>query len=71
MRSNGFRYDIIPTYTQTWFIKRVSECENDILVSPTIQFDSTRPTLLQCYLWLIRTADNDVEWQPDSPDAYG
>lgn len=68
MRLNGYRYGILSTYTQTWVIKRVREHEDDILVSPTIQFNRTEPTLLQCYLWLIRTVDNDVEWQPDIPD---
>ncbi|KAG0226982.1 hypothetical protein BGW42_003269 [Actinomortierella wolfii] len=68
MRLNGFRYGVLSTYRQTWFIKRVSGRGNDILVSPTIRFDRTEPTLLQCYLWLIRTADNDTEWQPDIPD---
>ncbi|KAF9088772.1 hypothetical protein BGX27_002629 [Mortierella sp. AM989] len=68
MRFNGFRYGVLSTYRQTWFIKRVSGCSNDILVSPTIRFNRTDPTLLQCYLWLIRTADNDTEWQPDILD---
>ncbi|KAF9149892.1 hypothetical protein DFQ26_001794, partial [Actinomortierella ambigua] len=68
MKLNGFRYGILSTYRQTWFLKRVSRDSNDIVVSPTIQFDRTEPTLLQCYLWLIRTADSDTEWQPDIPD---
>ncbi|KAI7825710.1 hypothetical protein BC939DRAFT_448194 [Gamsiella multidivaricata] len=46
MRFNGFRYGVLSTYTQTWFIKRVKEHEDDILVSPTIQFDGREPTLL-------------------------
>ncbi|KAG0367480.1 hypothetical protein BC939DRAFT_504160 [Gamsiella multidivaricata] len=69
IRFNGFRYGVLSTYDQTWFIKRVREHEDDILVSPTIHFDSTEPTLLQCYLWLIRTAAKDDEWQPDRPDS--
>ncbi|KAG0258894.1 hypothetical protein DFQ27_004402 [Actinomortierella ambigua] len=68
MKLNGFRYGVLSTYRQTWFFKRVSRDSNDILVSPIIQFDRTEPTLLQCYLWLIRTADSDTEWQPDIPD---
>ncbi|KAG0366522.1 hypothetical protein BGZ54_005232 [Gamsiella multidivaricata] len=69
MRFNGFHYGVLSTYIQTWFIKRVKERENHILVSPTIQYDSTEPTLLQCYLWLIRMADKEVKWQPVIPDS--
>ncbi|ORZ10006.1 hypothetical protein BCR41DRAFT_132343 [Lobosporangium transversale] len=68
IRLNGFRYGVLSTYTQTWFIKRDSAHGDGILISPTIHFDRTNPTLLQCYLWLIRTVDSDTEWQPDIPD---
>ncbi|KAK3822371.1 MAG: hypothetical protein J3R72DRAFT_459113 [Linnemannia gamsii] len=68
IRLNGFQYGVLSTYTQTWFIKRIAEHGDDILVSPTIRFDRTNPTLLRCYMWLIRTAGNDAAWQPDTPD---
>ncbi|KAF9177733.1 hypothetical protein BGZ51_008414 [Haplosporangium sp. Z 767] len=66
MRLNGYRYGILSTYTQTWFIKRATRDGNDIFVSPTISFDNTEPTLLQCYLWFIREAYTS-DWQMDSP----
>ncbi|KAF9583571.1 hypothetical protein BGW38_009160 [Lunasporangiospora selenospora] len=68
MRLNGFRYGVLSTYTQTWFIKRVSRHGENILISLTIRFDRTNTTLLQCYLWFIRAADGDTEWQSDAPD---
>lgn len=70
MKLNGYRYGVLSTYTQTWFIKRVGEQGNDVLVSPTIYFNSTVPTLLQCYLWLIRTASVAVQMEvPDRRTA--
>ncbi|KAG0281992.1 hypothetical protein BGZ97_009190 [Linnemannia gamsii] len=60
MRLNGYRYGILSTYEQTWFLKRGNrDVDNDLEVSPTIAFDRSEPTLLQCYLWFIRLADSD------------
>ncbi|KAG0357033.1 hypothetical protein BG005_003994 [Podila minutissima] len=59
MRLNGYRYGVLSTYEQTWFLKRVARGSNDILVSPTIDFDITEPTLLQCYLWIKITTRSD------------
>ncbi|KAF9274242.1 hypothetical protein BGZ74_004462, partial [Mortierella antarctica] len=39
MRLNGYRYGVLSTYEQTWFLKRVAQGSKDILVSPTIAFD--------------------------------
>ncbi|KAI1292366.1 hypothetical protein EDD11_008793 [Mortierella claussenii] len=59
MKYNGFRYGVLSTYTQTWFVKRDGNGGREALVSPTILFNRTVPTLLQCYLWLIRAASRD------------
>jgi len=67
MKHNGFRYGVLSSYTQTWFLKRVVEDNNEVLLlSPTIRFDRRDPTLLQCYLWLIRTAPVDAK-MPEKP----
>ncbi|KAF9335443.1 hypothetical protein BG006_000081 [Podila minutissima] len=44
MRLNGYRYGVLSTYEQTWFLKRVAQGSNDILVSPTIDFDNSKKT---------------------------
>ncbi|KAG0036312.1 hypothetical protein BGZ83_003848, partial [Gryganskiella cystojenkinii] len=66
MRLNGYRYYVLSTYEQTWFL-RVSQGRKDVLISPTIAIDSTEPTLPQCYLWFVREAQNDEEWTLDPP----
>jgi hypothetical protein len=68
MRLNGYRYGVLSTYEQTWFLKRVAQGSKEILVSPTIVFNSTGLTLLQCYLWFIREAHNDQQWTLDPPN---
>ncbi|KAF9384816.1 hypothetical protein CPB97_005365 [Podila verticillata] len=61
MRLNGYRYGILSTYEQTWFLKRGDQdADHDLMVSPTIAFNRSEPTLLQCYLWFIRQADSDT-----------
>ncbi|KAF9138565.1 hypothetical protein BGX30_009003 [Mortierella sp. GBA39] len=61
MRLNGYRYGVLSTYEQTWFLKRGDQdADHDFMVSPMIAFDRLEPTLLQCYLWLIRQADSDT-----------
>lgn len=60
MRLNGYRYGVLSTYEQTWFLKRGDQdADHDLMVSPTIAFNRSEPTLLQCYLWFIRQADAD------------
>ncbi|KAG0007741.1 hypothetical protein BGZ81_004635, partial [Podila clonocystis] len=60
MRLNGYRYGVLSTYEQTWFLKRGDQdADRDLMVSPTIAFNRSEPTLLQCYLWFIRQADAD------------
>ncbi|KAG0269464.1 hypothetical protein DFQ27_003376 [Actinomortierella ambigua] len=59
MRLNGYRYGILSTYEQTWFMKRGNLGTNDLMISPAIAFDSREPSLLQYYLWFIREANND------------
>ncbi|KAF9378893.1 hypothetical protein CPC16_011072 [Podila verticillata] len=60
MRLNGYRYGVLSTYEQTWFLKRGDQdADHDVMVSPTIAFNRSEPTLLQCYLWFIRQADAD------------
>ncbi|KAF9165642.1 hypothetical protein DFQ26_009654 [Actinomortierella ambigua] len=61
MRLNGYRYGILSTYEQTWFMKRGNLGTNDLMISPAIAFDSREPTLLQYYLWFIREASNDPQ----------
>ncbi|KAI8354513.1 hypothetical protein B0O80DRAFT_60816 [Mortierella sp. GBAus27b] len=69
MFCNGFKYGILTTFNQTWFIRRVGRPESkDIQVSPTITFNQGQPTLLQCYLWFIRLCDDDEECRLDTPD---
>ncbi|KAF9153954.1 hypothetical protein BG015_002260 [Linnemannia schmuckeri] len=68
MRLNGYRYGVLSTYEQTWFLMRVEQNSTGLWVSPTVAFDSTEPTLLQCYLWFIRKAHNDHEWIMDPPN---
>ncbi|KAG0204366.1 hypothetical protein BGX28_003686 [Mortierella sp. GBA30] len=60
MRLNGYRYGVLSTYEQTWFLQREGQGTNDLVVSPTIAFDRTEPSLLQCYLWFVRQANADV-----------
>ncbi|KAG0362078.1 hypothetical protein BG005_006735 [Podila minutissima] len=60
MRLNGYRFGVLSTYEQTWFLKRGDQdADHDLMVSPTIAFNRSEPTLLQCYLWFIRQADAD------------
>ena len=68
IRLNGYRYGVLSTYEQTWFLMRMEQDSTVLLVSPTIAFDSAEPTLLQCYLWFIRKAHNDHEWTMDPPN---
>ncbi|KAF8926465.1 hypothetical protein BGZ47_002706 [Haplosporangium gracile] len=65
MRLNGYRYGILSTYEQTWFMKRGDQGANDLMISPTIAFDISEPSLLQCYVWFIRQAVADE--QPLNP----
>ncbi|GJJ76176.1 hypothetical protein EMPS_08535 [Entomortierella parvispora] len=62
MKLNGYRYGVLSTYTQTWFLKITGEKDDLLLVSPTISRNSTTPTVhvQQCYLWLIREAAKDA-----------
>ncbi|KFH69284.1 hypothetical protein MVEG_04099 [Podila verticillata NRRL 6337] len=64
MRLNGYRYGVLSTYEQTWFLKRGDQdADHDLMVSPTIAFNRSEPTLLQCYLWFgsCRTQSNSKE----------
>ncbi|KAF9348158.1 hypothetical protein BGX26_000409 [Mortierella sp. AD094] len=58
MHFNGFRYGILSTSTQTWCVKRTSEGQDDILVSPAIQFDKGRKN--------GKHAERDSDWMPKS-----
>ncbi|KAG0253177.1 hypothetical protein DFQ27_007628 [Actinomortierella ambigua] len=60
IRLNGYRYGILSTYEQTWFMKRGDHGPNDLMISPAIASKSQQPTLLQCYLWFIREASADA-----------
>src|SRR6185503_13805966 len=55
---NGLQYGSLTTYEQTWFFwRKPDEHEYEgIYISPTIKCDSTNPTLLQCYAWVIAQA---------------
>ncbi|KAG0082598.1 hypothetical protein BGZ93_002353 [Podila epicladia] len=66
MRLNGYRYGILSTVAQSWFVKRTSRGLDDICVSPAIKVDQKPPTLLQHYLWFIRQAFTD-SWELDPP----
>ncbi|KAG0199630.1 hypothetical protein BGX28_007110 [Mortierella sp. GBA30] len=59
IRLNGYRYGILSTYEQTWFMKRGEQCASDVMISPPIAFDITEPSFLQCYVWFIRQANAD------------
>ncbi|KAG0095046.1 hypothetical protein BGZ93_006400 [Podila epicladia] len=70
MRLNGYRYGLLSTYEQTWFLKRGDQdADRDLMVSPTIAFNCSEPTLLQCYLWFIRQADADKRPLDPLPDT--
>lgn len=66
MRLNGFRYGVLSTVKQTWFFMRTARGLDDISISPAITDDQSSPSLLQCYLWLIRQASDD-SWELDPP----
>ncbi|KAF9345759.1 hypothetical protein BGX34_004507 [Mortierella sp. NVP85] len=53
---NGFRYGVLSTMQQTWFLRRT---RREIEISPTIALQSQEPTLLKAYLWFIRQAHAD------------
>jgi len=53
---NGFRYGVLSTMQQTWFLRQTNRA---VEISPTITIDSQDPTLLQAYLWFIRQANED------------
>jgi hypothetical protein len=59
MRLNGYRYGFLSAYEQTWFMKRGDQGTKDLMISPTIAFDVSEPSLLQCYVWFIRQAFAD------------
>lgn len=63
MRLNGYWYGILSTYEQTWFLKQGGDqdADHDLQISPTITFNHSEPTLLQCYLWFIRQANADEQ----------
>lgn len=69
MKLNGYRYGVLSTYTQTWFVMIEGNNDDEILVSPTISFTGTAPTLQQCYLWLIRAASIDGRMNVDGSNA--
>ncbi|KAG9071270.1 hypothetical protein KI688_008816 [Linnemannia hyalina] len=56
MRLNGYSYGVLSTYEQTWFLLREGM---NLMVSPTIAFNQTEPSFLQCYMWFIRQANAD------------
>ncbi|KAF9186407.1 hypothetical protein BGZ49_004192 [Haplosporangium sp. Z 27] len=68
MFCNGFKYGVLTTYEQTWFIKCVQHGTRDYFVSPTIYRNQIQPTLLQSYMWFIRQANNDPQWRVDPPE---
>src|SRR5690606_34260227 len=71
MWCNGFKYGVLTTYNQTWFIRCTSHQEShDIEISPTIYFNQNNPTLLQCYLWFIRQSHNDEYRRLIPPSEY-
>ncbi|KAF9313090.1 hypothetical protein BG003_005626 [Podila horticola] len=63
---NGYRYGMLSTVAQTWFVLRMTQGSKDICVSPAIAHGRKRPSLFQCYLWFIRQASTDT-WQLDPP----
>ncbi|KAF9410687.1 hypothetical protein BGZ76_005483 [Entomortierella beljakovae] len=71
MWCNGYRYGVLSTLDQTWFIRlRLDSTGNftrDIEVSPTIHRSQNDPTLLQSYLWLIRQANQDPHHEKTPP----
>ncbi|KAF9272511.1 hypothetical protein BGZ74_005221, partial [Mortierella antarctica] len=64
MRLNGYRYGVLSTYEQTWFLKQGEQGTNDLMISPTIAFDVSEPSLLQCYVWFIRQANAEQPLDP-------
>ncbi|KAF9920248.1 hypothetical protein FBU30_009961 [Linnemannia zychae] len=67
MWCNGFRYGVLTSYNQTWFLKLSDPKERRVQVSPTIGFNQTSPTLLQCYLWFIREVERDKRAKTKAP----
>ncbi|KAF9419549.1 hypothetical protein BGZ76_004228, partial [Entomortierella beljakovae] len=71
---NGFKYGVLTTFNQTWFLKRtgpqgeIDQSTRDLVVSPTINRDQNNPSLLQSYLWFIRQVSDDVNAKMDPPD---
>ncbi|PKY50389.1 hypothetical protein RhiirA4_545927 [Rhizophagus irregularis] len=57
MIENKMKYGVLSTYNDHWFIKR--EC--DILfISENIKYNSTHPSVLKSYAYLIKLAKNDT-----------
>lgn len=69
MRLNGYRYGVLSTVAQTWFVKRTSQGSDDIWVSPAIKGHKKRPSLLQHYLWFIRQASTHGNWTLQQSNA--
>lgn len=68
MRLLGHQYGVLTTGSQTWFIQRVAPNTDDIRMSRAIGISQAGPSLLECYLWLIRETNNST-WVLDPPEA--
>jgi tRNA A-37 threonylcarbamoyl transferase component Bud32 len=66
MKCNGFKYGVLSTYEQTWFVKR--DDQDNVVVSPTVRSTRENPTMLRCYLWFVRQTHDDAERFTGIPD---
>ncbi|KAI8600148.1 kinase-like domain-containing protein [Dissophora ornata] len=54
MCHNNLRYGIFTTYDDTWFMTREA---GRLWISPSIRHNSTQPSVLKCYRYLMELAD--------------
>ncbi|GJJ71714.1 hypothetical protein EMPS_04071 [Entomortierella parvispora] len=64
---NGYRYGMLSTHAQSWFMKRVGTNYDELLVSPGVALDDNDPTFLQTFLCFTRLVMSDRHRQLHQP----
>jgi tRNA A-37 threonylcarbamoyl transferase component Bud32 len=56
---NLLRFGVLTCYDKTWFMYRPLEKPSELRISSAIRHDRSHPTLLQCFMYIIKQALND------------
>ncbi|GJJ71707.1 hypothetical protein EMPS_04064 [Entomortierella parvispora] len=67
--ANGYRYGMLSTHEQSWFMKRVGRNYDELLVSPAIAINDNDPTFLRTFLCFTRLVSADPHRELNRPNS--